>query len=94
MKVYIVWGHNNESYEDYYWWVDSVFASEEAAKKYIQELPALYDKEKPRMDELENENGYRQLTEDERKELEALQDRWYWYAGAQYYYTEEYEVKE
>lgn len=34
--VYIIERNNGESYEDFYWWVDGVFDSEEKAINYLK----------------------------------------------------------
>ena len=44
-KIYIVWGWNNESYEDSYEWIDSVWDSEDRAQDRINNLKAKYVKD-------------------------------------------------
>lgn len=58
MKVYIVIGNNCESYEGNYSWNDAVFASKEAAERYIQNQPMIYEGEQRRIEELEDKIYY------------------------------------
>lgn len=92
MKVYIVRGDNGESYEDHYWWNESVFAKFEDAEQYIRDIPARYAEDKLRIDELERREPSK-LTEDEKAELQQLWGFWYDYNGVEHYSIDEYEVR-
>lgn len=95
MKVYIVIGNNNESYEDNYSWNDAVFTSQEAAMEYIKNQPEIYYGEQNRLDELEKlKYEVRELTEDEEAELKFIMKRWCWTCQCPSYRIEEFEVSE
>jgi hypothetical protein len=76
-------------------WNDAVFASMESAEEYIKNQPEIYWGDQNRIEELEGKIHYTldELTEEERAELEFLQNRWQWtWRNCPSYRIEEFEV--
>lgn len=80
-KIYMVIADNGQSYEDHSWWNVRAFASKEAAQAYIGTFTEEIKAAQKRLKELEVElyvNG-RELTEDEMKEYERVNELDYLY---------------
>ena len=75
MKVWVVFGNNGESYDDYAIWTDAVCATKEAAERWISERKEMYYRDDERDDELQMLRCERDLTDAETEELRMIQHR-------------------
>ena len=74
MTIYLVYGDNGMSYEDYSHWVECAFSSRESAEKYIEERSERRGFVFNRIRELGEIMNNRRLTDEEDAELEKLYD--------------------
>ena len=96
MKIYILIAHNGWGYCDEWSWVVGAFYSEEAAKEYSHKLHSEIGNGEARIDELEELNYDRGLTDAEEKELKELHDKFdrYWHFEKGSFHIEEHEIRE
>lgn len=79
MKVYAVWACNREGYEGGENWLINFFTTQKSAEEYIQNIQEHYEKGMARLEELDNLECRRALTEVEERECKELMDRWFDY---------------
>ena len=96
MKTYILIVHNGWGYCDERSWIVGAFYSEEAAKEYGHKLLSEISNGEARIDELEDLDYYRGLTDAEEKELNELHDKFDQYNHFEKgsFHIEEHEIRE
>lgn len=94
MKIYMVKGYNSVDIFEPWQWNLMAFATEEAAKKFIQNIDKFSIEGDTRIEELDNKEDEYGLTEEERNERQVLYDRWIDYTDKTHLFIEEYEVYE
>ncbi|WP_298061761.1 hypothetical protein [uncultured Rikenella sp.] len=67
MKIYIIKGNNNEVYEDYYEWIQSVYLNKENAEKEIEVLKKKYEENNYYIEEYEIKDRMENINENNKQ---------------------------
>ena len=93
MRVYVVRAHADVEYEHRDSWTCGVFASDVAAKRYVDEQSEKFREDSRRISELDYFATIRALTDEEVEDWRERNNYWYWNRRLPNYCIEEYELQ-